>query len=566
MAKKKTKTKAPEPGWLKYTWWAIPLLAILVYIPSFTGQFTLDDNPIIEDNLMIRSLDNLPKIWTSHYWAGKIDANDKSLYRPLTITTYALQYAITKNNPVPFHIVNILLHALVCFSLMKLVSLLFKDFRLTVLSGLLFALHPIHTEAVSGIVGRAELMSALFILTACISYHHWHESGKMKWLGALILSTIAAITSKEHGFMILAILGLQETVYFFKSKKYQWYSVRTWMGIGTVILVSAILWAVRSNFTGPPVPHEQWLVVKAPERMATSLRTTAEYIGLHIWPLKLSADYWTDQVPIVGFGNMAVLSSIILILSILVIAILQRKKMVPFSWGIMFFFLTLVPVSNFFFAAGFLKAERILYIPSIGFILAMSAVLVRLYDSGKGKMAAYILAGGLTLFFGVRTWLRAGDWKNNYTLAQATLKTSPNSPRFNNMMGLELVHLKRNQEAIAYYQKAVTSNPNHVPALVNLGTEYKNLNRNDEAIATLEQAIKIDPGAMMAYVNLMSVYRALGDFDKNLEVATRALAIFPNSAPVLWNAANAYQLKHDMTKADELRAKARAIQPGIGGK
>lgn len=550
---------------MKHTWWIIPLLAILVYIPSFTGEFTLDDNPIIEDNLMIRSMDHIPEIWSSHYWSGKIDATDKSLYRPLTLTTYALQYAMTGNNPVPFHIINILLHALVCFALMKLLGLLFKNKYLVILSGLLFAIHPIHTEAVSGIVGRAELMSALFILTACISYHHWREGGNMKWLIALLVSTFAAITSKEHGFMIPIVLALQEVIYYFNAKKYSLANKRTWIAAGSVMLICICLWMVHSKITGPPVPHEQWLVVNASDRIATSIRTTAEYLILHVYPVNLSADYWTDEVPIVGFGNPKVLLSLIALIGLVLGAIWLRSKMIAFSWGIAFFFLTLLPVSNLVFAAGFLKAERILYIPSIGIIVAMAALWVRLYNAQKGKVPAYLLAGLLILFFMGRTWLRASDWKSNLTLAQATLKTSPNSPRFNNMMGLEMEHLKKHDEALAYYERAVKGNPNHVPALVNLATEYNNFKRPDEAIATLKKAIRIDPNTMMAYVNLMSVYRSLGDYDNNLVVADQAMAIFPNSAPVLWNAANAYQLKRNMEKANELRAKAREIQPDIGG-
>ncbi len=565
MAKKKVKSKPQESSLTNHTWWAIPLLAILVYIPSFTGQFTLDDNLIVEDNTMIRSLSNLPQIWSSHYWAGKIDANDTSLYRPLTLTTYAVQYALTKGNPIPFHILNILLHALVCFSLMKLVQLLFKNNYLTFLSGLFFAIHPIHTEAVSGIVGRAELMSALFILTASISYHHWREKGNIKWLVALLVSTAAAITSKEHGFMMPLVLAVQETAYYFNTKKYLWGNKRIWTAIGSVTLICICLWIVHSKITGPPVPHEQWLGVKPSNRIATSLRTAAEYLGLHIWPMKLSADYWTDEVPIVGFGHIKVILTLILLLCIKALAFWQRRRMVPFTWGIMFFFLTLLPVSNLLFAAGFLKAERILYIPSIGIIVAMAALLVRLYETKKGKTAAYILTGLMTLFFIGRTWIRASDWESNYTLAQATLKTSPNSPRFNNMMGLEMEHQNKHEEALKYYERAVKGNPNHVPALVNLATEYNNFKRPDEAIATLKKAIKIDPNTVIAYVNLMSVYRSQGDYDNNLAVANQALAMFPGSAPVLWNAANAYQLKQDMPKANELRAKAKQIQPDIGG-
>jgi cytochrome c-type biogenesis protein CcmH/NrfG len=564
MAKKKKQIKS-LPVWTKYTWWLIPLLAVIVYLPSFNAEFTLDDNQIIENNNLVHSLSQLPTLWKTDYWAGKIDANDKSLYRPLTMTTYAIQYAIHKAHPAPYHILNILLHALVCFVLMKWVNLLFKDFWLTGLSGLLFAIHPIHTEAVSGIVGRAEILSGLFILTACISYHHWRETGKTKWLAFLLLSTFAAITSKEHGFMLPLILIMQEGVYFFQLKKNPVHRKRFYSGVGSVSLIAVILWGIRSTITGPPVPHEQWLGVAASDRMATSIRTTMEYVAMHVLPIRLSADYWTDEVPIVGFGSLEIIISFLMIAALIGLAFWLRKKMISVSWGILFFFLTLLPVSNFLFAAGFLKAERILYIPSIGLIIAMAALLVSLSKKTEVKWIGFCLIGILTLFFSVRTWLRAGDWKSNFTLAEATLRTSPNSPRFNNMMGLELVHQKRNKEALDYYEKAVKANPNHVPALVNLGTEYKNFNRNEEAIATLQRAIQIDPKAMMAYVNLMSVYRSLGDYDKNLEIAIKAMELFPNSAPVLWNAANAYQLKHNMEKANELRAKAVQIQPDIGG-
>src|SRR5688572_3353406 len=174
MAKKKKQVK-PQPQWLKHGWWFVPLIAILVYFQSFSAGFTLDDKPIIEENVLIRSADNFSKLWTSHYWSGKIDASDTSLYRPLTLSTYAIQYWMHGENGTPYHLLNILLHVLVCFVLMKYAGHLFKDLRLTMLSGLFFAIHPVHTEAVAGIVGRAELMAALFILLAGISYHLWRK-------------------------------------------------------------------------------------------------------------------------------------------------------------------------------------------------------------------------------------------------------------------------------------------------------------------------------------------------------------------------------------------------------
>lgn len=561
---KKKKTTAKLPVWTKHLWWFVPLIAILVYIPSFNADFTLDDVLIVEENTYIRSIDKIPEIWTSHYWAGKLDATDKGLYRPLTLTTYNLQYALSGASAPAFHIVNILLHALVCFVLMWFVNRIFLDERLSLLSGLLFAIHPIHTEAVSGIVGRAEIMAALFILLAMICYHQWIHSGKIKWLAGLLLATTAAITSKEHGFLIPVLIGLQETFYFFKYKKHTVRDQKKWIAWLTVTVLAIAWWIFRNTITGKAASHEMWFSVSPTDRMATALRTTAEYIGMHLLPLHLSADYWINEVPIVGFGNIAVLLSILVISGLLLATWLVRRQWTAVSWGILFFFLMLLPVSNFLFAAGFLKAERILYIPSIGLIMVMAWLLIRLFELKNFRIPAIGLACLLVLFYTGKTISRAADWQNNYTLSIATLKTSPDSPRFNNMMGLELKARKQGKEAMAYFEKAVQSNPNHVPALVNLGLAYRSAGRHQESADILERALELNPNTLATYVNLMSAYRSLNDNKKNLKVAQKALARYPQSAPIMWNAANAYQLMGDMVKADELRAQARALDPNIG--
>lgn len=564
MAKKK-KTSAPAPAWYKHTWWLIPMIAILIYIPSFNADFTLDDVLIVEDNTFVKSLDQIPAIWTSHYWAGKVDATDTGLYRPLTLTTYNLQYALTGESPAAFHILNILLHALVCLMVMTMASLLFLDFRLVIISGLLFAIHPIHTEAVAGIVGRAEILAALFILTSMVCYHQWRQKGEIKWLVLMLVSTLAAITSKEHGFLMIAIMALQETYYYFTTKTFSWSERKKWIAFGSVAILSLGMWMVRSSITGPTASHELWANVGSADRMATSVRTSAEYIGLHLWPFPLSADYWIDEVPIVGFGNVKVLLGVFVILGMLSLAYYLRRKLPVASWGILFFFLMLLPVSNFVFAAGFLKAERILYIPSIGLILLMSVMLTKVLDLKSGRIPGFILLGLFLLLFTWRSWTRSGDWKNNYTLAVATLQTSPNSPRFNNMMGLELRAQNKNDEALAFFEKAVQANPNHVPALVNLGMQYSYFNRQQEAGDLLEKALTLEPGTLATYANLMSVYRTTGAHDKNIAIAEKAMQRFPQSAAIMWNAANAYQLAGNMARANEIRAKALAIDPNIGG-
>lgn len=563
MAKKKKKNPT-LPSWMNHGWWVIPVMAILVYLPSFNADFTLDDVLIVEENTYVRSLDKLPDIWTSHYWAGKVDATDKGLYRPLTLTSYNLQYAISGQNAAAFHIINVLLHALVCFVLMRFVKLVFKDLTLAFLAGLIFAVHPIHSEAVAGIVGRAEILCALFVLLAMISYHHWAGSGNIKWLVCLLASSFAAITSKELGFLLPAVLVLQETYTYFTTKKYSFPSRGKWTALLSVIVLAVVMWAFRSTITESAASHEMWAEVSAGDRMATALRTTMEYIGMHVFPISLSADYWVSEVPIANFGDLMVWLSILVILGLTGLSFYLRKKWPVFSWGILFFFMMLLPVSNFLFAAGFLKAERILYIPSIGLIIVIASLLLRLGQMKQGKIPALGIAALLVVFFSVKTWSRGQAWKNNFTLAEATLRTSPDSPRFNNIMGLELKARKQKEEALVFFEKAVQSNPQHVPALVNLGLAYRNAGRYEEAAAILERALDLNPNTLATYVNLMSVYRSLNDNQKNLQVAKKALKRYPQSAPIVWNAANAYQLMGDMQQADELRARARSIDPTIG--
>src|SRR5215510_8750608 len=129
------------------------LIAIASYANTMHADFTLDDVPIVKENELIRS--------TANYWGEKANFNDKSLYRPLTIASYAFNYAIHGLSPTGYHVVNIVLHACVCLLLYGLVLTLFGEPLLALISGILFAVHPIHTEVVAGIVGRAEIM-ALF--------------------------------------------------------------------------------------------------------------------------------------------------------------------------------------------------------------------------------------------------------------------------------------------------------------------------------------------------------------------------------------------------------------------
>lgn len=560
--KKKKSTVANDPSWMKFAKWIIPVIAILVYLPAFNASFTFDDIPIVEENTLVKSND-LAKIWTSDYWAGKIDATDRSLYRPLTVSTYAIQYAISGASPAPFHILNVLLHAIATFILILFTKLLSKDALTSLITGFLFAIHPIHTEAVTGIVGRAELLAGIFILLSLYGYHKYRFSSSWVWLLVTALSTICAVTSKEHGFMIFPLLVLQEFYYHYSGRK-KVQSNTMYIGMGVVLAVSALFFFIRSSIVGKSIPHELWQGVSSGDRIATALRVSSEYVGMHFLPVRLVADYWSDIAPIGNFSSPAVLLGTLILAGMISLIFILKKTQPVLAWGLAFFFIALLPVANLIFPAGFVKAERILYIPSIGLLTAISALLLFVYKQSWGKIPAMACLGIMTLFFIPKTWIRNQEWKNNFTLGEATLKISPSNPRLNNMIGKEYSERGDQAKAMEHYKRSVDANPKHIPALVNYGLSLSKAGRNEEAVVVLEKALSYDPTNMPLYVNLMSVYRNLNQLDKNVQTADRALKQFPQSGAINWNAANAYQLVGNMERANELRARAIQLDPSLG--
>lgn len=564
MTQKKKKSTPSDPIWMKYARWIIPVMAILVYIPAFNADFTFDDIPIVEENSLVKSTD-WGKIWTSDYWAGKIDATDRSLYRPFTVSTYAIQYAISGTNPAPFHILNVLLHGLATLLLIQFIVLLTKDNWLSLISGLLFAIHPVHTEAVTGIVGRAEILAGIFIILSLYSYHKYRFQKGSHWLIITVLSTALAVTSKEHGFMIFPLLALQEFYYFYQARKMS-DSKSLYLGMGGVLLVSILFFIIRSGIVGKSIPHELWQGVGAGDRIATALRVSTEYIWLHLFPITLVADYWNDLAPIKSLSSPSTLFAIVVLAALIGLIFLLKKKQSIIAWGIAFFFIALLPVSNLVFPAGFVKAERILYIPSMGLLVAIAGGLVLMYRQSWGKIPAYACLGLMVLFFIPKTWIRNHEWKDNFSLGEATLKVSPTNPRLNNMMGKAYSERGDAAKAMEHYKRSVDANPRHIPALVNYGLSLSKAGRNEEAVVILEKALSYQPTNMPLYVNLMSVYRNLNQLDKNVETAERALKQFPESAAINWNAANAYQLTGNMPRSNELRAKAVALDPSLANR
>jgi len=537
----------------------IPLIGFLLYANTFQHQYALDDIPIVRDNVLIKTDADIPVLFRTHYWAGKPNANDKGLYRPLTLASYALQYKISGERPEPFHWVNALLHGFICLLILLTIKLLFRSDFIGLVSAGLFAVHPIHTEAVANIVGRAELMCMLFILVSIfLFFSSFQQNSWKKWLllFGVFVSSAAGALSKELGFLIPVFILLS----FLLETQKRGPLKRIIPQIGAfavVVIFMFVLWMVRADITSETVTHELWRGVSSSERIATSLRTCLEYAGMLVFPITLSADYWSTEVPFIGWNQTIVYASILLICTSVFVALRFRKSIPAFSWGIFFFGIALFPVSNIPFAIGVLKAERILYIPSLGFIMAITSLLYLIYQHNKYRIPLFIIIAFYGSGLAVKTWLHNPVWKNNFTLSLATVRTSPDSPRMNNILGQAYKKQKKTAQSLYYLEKAVASRPEHLPAVVNLALMKKSTGDLQGAILLLEQALRYNKNHYEAGVNLIGLYRGAGQLEAGRKLGNRLLKVYPQSAAVMTNLGNIYYDLGQTQQAQNLWDKAK---------
>lgn len=499
---------APKP-------WALPgrgtlavviaLLAVAPYLNALTAGFAFDDIPFILRNAKVMAQEPALGLLT---WIDRPD-----LYRPLTMLTYAANVRLG-GGAAAFHVVNVLLHAAVSVLAFLLLERLAGGLALAAATAGLFAVHPIHTEAVTGIVGRAELLAALFGLLALLALARGaREVGRARltWSLASATALAAAVLSKESAVTFVP-LGLV-----------LWLWLRGWAawrsGLAALVphgamLVAYLAW--RASLVGalttgaPPAFIDNPLAhVAAPVRLATAVVILAQYLGLLTLPLTLSSDYSYDQVPLVTSAtDPRLLAALAVLLALTAaLAILARRAPVLGLAGLLFA-IPLALTANILFPIGTIKAERLLYAPSLGWCLAAGWVVVQLARV-RVAVSLAVLAVVATAM-GVRTWERNRDWRDELAAHAAAVRTAPRSAKTLSNWGTDLVRQRRYAEAIPFLRRSLEIYPDRAAVRTNLGGALMALERFEEALPHLERAVALEPGSPQMRRNLGQALGRLG--------------------------------------------------------
>jgi Tfp pilus assembly protein PilF len=549
-------------------------LAVSAYLNSLGNGFAYDDNGVIPLNPVVTSGSVLSAA-TNTYWPDPMEG--AGLYRPVTSLSFALEWRVFGDNPLGFHSLNVAVHALACLLLFILILEVGSPVAGALAGAGLFAIHPIHTEAVANVVGRSELYAAVFFLLACILYlrgRTWPSLMRGVRLVALGLLYFLALGSKEIGVTLPGALVLLE---WLRPRLEGWHTevdrspglpVRLAEEAPVFLLLGAVLLAflgarvlVLGEALGD-VPAPVLVDLPPHLRVLTSISLWPQYLRLLLVPFDLAADYSPGVLfPALGLDLGVGVGLLVGLGAVLVI--LRLRGTVPLvALGILWFGLTILPVSHLLFSAGVLLAERTLYLPSAGLALAVAGLTPIVLRSRPGLRTA-LLAGAAVVgvAFMVKTVLRNPAWISTWIVLDTLNEDHPESFRAFRARAIGLDHVGEEDAAGEAYLTAASLAPNHHGILVEAGHFFGRIGDWSRGEELLRRALEVAPDQHNAYRALTGQLLRQGRGREAHRVALRGLARAGPDSDLWALLSESYILKGDLPAAIRARHAALGQDP-----
>ena len=552
---------------------ALVLVAVtlLIYANSIGNGFVYDDIAAIGDDPRRDSAGDVRVFFTTSYW----NEVSRGLYRPLTTWSWAIDNAVFGPGPLPVHLSNVIAGSLLAGLVYAFLFLVLQNRDLAFVAALLFATHPVHTEVMANGVGRSEIYSGVFLMTAAIVHIRGigFVRGPVPPIAYPLLGSVLyliAMLFKESAAVLPGLLFLAEWIVLRRGDLNA--VLRTaWRYIPYAAVLGLYL-MIRVSVVGSETPPVQEVMssLSGPDRILYSSKTLIEYLGQLAVPWTLLAEYTDYRTPILAsLKNPLVSVSLILwiALAALCVVLVRRQKFIPL-FGISWFLLTILPASNPLFAIGTIRADRLLFLPSLGFTIALAWALLEVGKRWRAPALGILVV--ILAFYGWKTVTRNPDWRTQESLWVADLAKNPGASIGWALLGdvyrdrgdldraeeayLKSIELRDSisfypeshnnyaaivgrrdlEEAKRHYRMVVAHDPNQYTALVNLGAMLLDADSTRaESIDLLERAVRVKPEEPAPRVNLAQAYKFAGDHRRALVVIDEALRLSPDH-PDFW--------------------------------
>lgn len=474
---------------------AVAALALAASALSLRNGFALDDVGLIQVNPTVQSLARPWRFFAQSYWHPILP---QTLYRPLTKLGFALQWAAGGGSPWPFHAVSVALYVAVAVAVLRLARQLLPPVAAWVAAAL-FAVHPVHVEVSANVAGQAELLAALPVVVAVALHLRWRRVGPLaaRQVAALAGLYALACMAKEHGIVLPGLLVVAEVTVLRAAPRDRRGLARLAMALAAVaVAVIAARRAALGLFQGD-YPAPALLRATLPERWLTMLGVVPEWLRLLLWPAHLQADYSPQEIVTATALGPAQLAGA-LALAALVTALVAAWRHAPaVAFGLAWMAVAIAPVSNLFFAAGIVLAERTLFLPSVGAMVALAgagAALSGRWSWGARRPAP--AAGLLLAVLALGVWrsnARIPVWRDAAALFEATVRDAPRSYKAHAMYGQYLFDVGRPRDGEREYRAAIALYPDDGTVLAGLADRYAAAGLCAPAIPLYRRAAELMP-------------------------------------------------------------------------
>ena len=603
------------------------VLVLIFYGNSLKNKYALDDDYITVTNfpfkgkpytpnhpLVSQGFKGIPKIWKSRY---AHDSEASFEYRPVTTTSFAIEYGIFGQSPFLSHLINVFIYFLTISVLFFVLLFLFdsyeKKLEIAFLSCLLFLIHPLHTEVVNNIKCRDELLAMFFPLCAFWFSFSFYKKPNVKDIVLIILFMLLGLLSKRSSMVFIAIIPL--AFIFFRK-------------VNIKLIISSTLLLIVSYFTFIKMKSSliteknvrhfydfenplYVLKVSFLSKIAIAIKSLGFYVKLLFFPVPLRFYYGNNIIDLIGKPDIFFIIGICFFIASGIIYYKTRNNL--FLFGLLLFLGSIFPFLNFVVPVAGVFGERLAYISTIGFSIMIISLFIPLLKnsdivsfknmSSKPKIYGVFLI----IICMIYSWSRNTNWYNKLTLFEHDISSLEKSAKANSLLANEYFEMLRSnnkkysdqiiiQKAIKHYSQAVTNDssffsaynnagvihysylrdyktakklfslairykPLYSQAYENLGNCFNQEKKLNAAFWCYKKSYEIDSKKYSAYIAAIKMFFDSLNYDKCLEIIKIARFNIPNNYELTTQEANCYLMKKDMEQALEKYEEAYKINP-----
>lgn len=535
-------------------------LGFIIYGNVVGGDFLFDDFGNVVDNVYVKDFSHLKEIFTQDSLAG---AGFKlGWYRPVLLLSYAVDYHLWGLNPVGYHVVNIFLHIFSATALFFITLKLFKKIKIAFLSGFIFLIHPVQTEVVSYISGRADILLVFFLLISFLALlYSLKVTGSRKKIILIFISLasfIMALLSKETAIIFPFLIVLfRTTLNKGNSIKNNLRTTAPFFAIaGAYQLLRIYILDLTNayNSFGQDLIQRSWMF----------LRVLPIYWGKLILPVDLHYHY--ERKLLINHLDPQVIVSILILAAIIILVKICKTQRNLIIFGFGWFFIAMIPTSGILVPINFIIGERWLYFSTIGIILIIAVLVHKFFNYPPksnyfGRFVALLLIGYFLffIFLGIRRNL---IWRDGVVLLKNTLAYAPYDPKLHNILATEYVRHNQYNEAVNEFEIALSIDLNDPNIYHNLAVLYSYRDLEEEIMTKFDKLISSNYLSHNVFISLADKYAGAKDYNKSVRLLKKVVQIWPDSWQAYYRLGVYSFLSGNRKEAISALEKALYLNPG----